>query len=318
MGDLSRREFVKAGTVGLGALVSGGGCAAFAVEGASKKVRPNFLFIVCDQLGLDAISAHGCGDVHTPNIDRLVRRGVSFMESHSTSPVCSPARSSLFTGRMPVETGVISNNRAIDPDCAQMGGWFRQGGYETVYCGKWHLPGGYPVKIDGFDVLPVGQGQGDLVDTVVSRSCESYLKNRNRTKPFLLVASLMQPHDICYWAIKHEQLVPEKLPFGQLAGKLPELPANHKKLPAAPARVNQVRFRHFSDEQWRYYIYVYYRQVEMVDLLNAKTCQDIVDSISLDSDRIKFINLLIWKAARRFAMHHSIPAMPLAKRPDKF
>ena len=135
-----------------------------------------------------------------------------------------------------------------------------------MYCGKWHLPYGYTADIPGFDVLPVGQGQGDLVDTVVSRSCEAYLKNRNSGRPFLLVASLMQPHDICYWAIKNKQLVPTKLPFPQLAGHLPELPPNHKKLPSAPQRVNQVRFKQFTtEEQWRYYIYVYYRQVEMLD-----------------------------------------------------
>jgi arylsulfatase A-like enzyme len=268
--EIDRRELLKTGgLIAAGVLGSSGRASARRTASnapGSKKTRPNFLFIISDQLGLDALSAHGCTDVHTPNIDRLIRSGVSFMESHSTSPVCSPARSSLFTGRMPVETGVIGNNRPIRATCPNMGQWFRRAGYETAYCGKWHLPGGYPAEIPGFDVLPVGQGQGDLVDTVVSRSCEAYLKNRNSGKPFLLVASLMQPHDICYWAIQNRQLVPKELPFPQLAGRLPELPANHKTLPPAPKRVNQVRFKQFTtEEQWRYYIYIYYRQVEMLD-----------------------------------------------------
>jgi len=102
---MDRRRLLQRGALGTGALIanaalgpSSRGAERRSADSARDR-RPNFLFIISDQLGLDAISAHGCGDVHTPNIDRLVRRGVSFMESHSTSPVCSPARSSLFTGR---------------------------------------------------------------------------------------------------------------------------------------------------------------------------------------------------------------------------
>ena len=245
--------------------------------------KPNFLFIVCDQLGLDAIAAHGCPDAHTPNIDRLIRRGVTFMESHSTNPVCSPARSSMFTGRMPVETGVISNNRAIHPSCPNMGQWLEQAGYESYYCGKWHLPHGYPTEIAGFDVLPVGAGQGDLVDTVVSRWSESFLKGRDSKKPFCFVASLMQPHDICYWAIQGRRLVPEELPFEILEGKLPELPPNNKSRPPAPARLECTAYEQFDDDQWRYYLYIYYRQVEMVDTDIGRILDALEDSGQADN-----------------------------------
>jgi arylsulfatase A-like enzyme len=265
----SRRRFLQTSVAGAAAWTSGlGGAKRARGVGAPAVLNqrpPNFLLLVCDQLGQDALSAHGCPDVHTPNIDRLVRRGVTFQESHSTNPVCSPARSSLFTGRMPVETGVISNNRPIHPSRPNVGQWLGQSGYETVYCGKWHLPGGYPAQIDGFHVLPVGGGQGDLVDTVVSRTCEAYLKSRGRQDPFLLAASLLQPHDICYWAIKGKALVPEQLPFPQIADQLPELPPNHKSRPPAPEKLDRIVYRGFSDAQWRYYIYVYYRQVEMLD-----------------------------------------------------
>jgi len=280
----TRREFLQTTAFGAGAIVTQRTNPNNAAERKiTSKTQPNFLFIICDQLGLDAISAHGCPDAHTPNIDRLIRRGVTFLESHSTSPVCSPARSSFFTGRMPVETGVISNNRPIHADCPKMGPWFRQSGYETVYCGKWHLPGGYQVRIEGFNVIPVGMGQGDLVDTVVSRSCEAFLKTRTKTKPFLLVSSLLQPHDICYWAIQQQHLVPKKLPFPQLSGRLPELPPNHKKLPHAPQRVNQVRYKNFADDQWRYYIYIYYRQVEMVDADIGRILDALEDSHQEDN-----------------------------------
>jgi len=277
----TRRRFLQTGAAGAGAWMTGlagGARGTLAAPAVHTGRRPNFLLLVCDQLGLDALSAHGCPDVHTPNIDRLAARGVTFLESHSTNPVCSPARSSLFTGRMPVETGVISNNRPIHASRPNMGQWLGESGYETVYCGKWHLPGGYQHEIDGFHVLPVGGGQGDLVDTVVSRTCEAYLKSRTRQDPFLLVASLLQPHDICYWAIKGKALVPEEPPFPQIATRLPELPPNHRVRPPAPKKLDSIVYRGFSDEQWRYYIYVYYRQVEMLDADVGRILDALEDS----------------------------------------
>jgi len=275
----TRRDFIKASATS----VLAAGCASNRFPAIHGKRRPNFLLIICDQLGLDAISAHGCPDVHTPNLDRLVARGVTFMESHSTNPVCSPARSSLMTGRMPVETGVITNTRPIHDNVPDMGQWFRQAGYETVYCGKWHLPEGYPIALDGFDVLPAGQGQGDLVDTVVSRSTEAYLKNRDAKEPFLMVASLLQPHDICYWAIQHRDLVPEEPPFPQLADHLPPLPPNHRVRPPAPKKLDALAYKNFSDLQWRYYIYTYYRQVEMVDADVGRILDALEDSGQADN-----------------------------------
>ena len=278
----TRRQFLRTGALGaVSGLALGGRAGRAAASGTGR--RPNFLFIICDQLGLDALSAHGCPDVHTPNMDRLARRGVTFMESYSTNPVCSPARSSLMTGRMPVETGVITNTRPIHDSCPNMGRWFRREGYEAVYCGKWHLPGGYPAEIEGFTVLPSGGGQGDLVDSVVSRSCEAYLKNRGRGKPFLLVASLLQPHDICYFAIKGKTLVPEELPFPQIAHQLPDLPPNHKARPPAPEKLAKIMYRGFSDAQWRYYIDIYYRQVEMVDADIGRILDALEDSGQADN-----------------------------------
>jgi choline-sulfatase len=259
----SRREVLRAS--GLGALALGAPARARTAPARPASKPPNFLFIVCDQLGLDAIGAHGCPDVHTPNLDRLIRRGMTFIESHSTNPVCSPARSSLMTGRMPVETGVISNNRPIHPNCPNLGQWFRNAGYETVYCGKWHLPGGVPRATDGFTVLPARKGQGDLDDTAVSRTCEAYLKNRGSQQPYLVVASFLQPHDICYWGNHAGNRMPDGLPFEQIRDQLPELPPNHKSRPPAPQKLASIRLRDYSDDQWRYYLYIYARMVEMLD-----------------------------------------------------
>lgn len=282
----TRRQFLGTAALGAGAILTA--ASSHAQAAAPNAARPNILFILCDQLGLDAISAHGSPDVHTPNIDRLVARGMTFIESHSTSPVCSPARSSLLTGRMPTETGVITNDRPIHGSVPDLGQWLRQADYDTVYCGKWHLPHGYPAELAGFRVLPVGAAQGDLVDEVVARSCQAYLRNRDRSRPFVLVASYMQPHDICYWAIKGRDLVPEELAFPLLEGRLPELPPNHRSRPAAPAHLDRMAYKQFSDAQWRYYLYVYYRQVEMLDADVGRLLDAIEDSGEADNTVIVF------------------------------
>jgi len=287
-GATTRRDFLKTGALGAGVAATGLASASASEMRRLTASRPNFLVIISDQLGLDALSAHGCTDVKTPHLDQLAARGVTFLESHSTDPVCSPARSSLFTGRMPTETGVITNGRPIHSSVPNMGQWLGEAGYDAVYCGKWHLPGGYPTAIEGFTVLPAGGGQGDLVDSTVSRSCEAYLKNRSRNQPFLLVASFMQPHDICYWAIKGKELVPEQLAFPQLAAQLPELPPNHTARPRAPKQLAARQYEGFSDEQWRYYLYIYCRQVEMLDAEVGRLLDAIEDSGQADNTVVLF------------------------------
>ncbi len=262
MHRVRRRDFLKTGA---GAAVAGSVPWGRAAAAASDGNRPNVLLIIVDQLSWNAISGHGCKWVDTPHMDRLLSRGVSFVESHSTNPVCSPARSSMITGRMPVETGVITNSRPIHPSVPNIGQWLAPRGYDTVYCGKWHLPGGRPHQIPGFRVLPAGFGQGDLMDNSVARLSASFVANHDGRKPFLLVSSLLQPHDICYWAIMNRQLVPAQMPFDELAPPLPDLPPNNKSRPEAPTKLAQVRGPDFSDEQWRYYRYIYFRQVEMLD-----------------------------------------------------
>ena len=260
---ISRRDFIKTGTIGAAGLLASK-ASGMSFLNVFEKKRPNFLLIITDQQCLDAISAHGNPNVKTPNIDRLVRRGVSFMNSYSTNPVCSPARSSIFTGRMPSETGVISNDRPIADSVVNIGEWLRKDGYETVYAGKWHMPENWPVKLKGFDVLPVGAGEGNLVDPMTSRACEAFLKTREKSKPFFLTASLLQPHDICFWAIYPDELVPKKLPYKQIANELPPLPPNHKSFPRKP-KLCQSGYNKFDDAQWQFYLYNYYRMVEMVD-----------------------------------------------------
>lgn len=71
--------------------------------------KPNVLFLMCDQLRFDAIAALGNAQICTPNLDRLVKRGVSFTNAYSSCPVCVPARATLRTGCEPYHTAVTEN-----------------------------------------------------------------------------------------------------------------------------------------------------------------------------------------------------------------
>jgi choline-sulfatase len=266
--SISRRNFLKTAAAGTAMLGSAKGRPSTA-SGA----RPNILFITCDQLGLHALSAHGETSLHTPNIDRLIERGTTFMESNSTNPVCSPARSSLYTGLMPVETGVVSNNRGIAPGIPTSGEWLRKAGYETVYCGKWHMWKNYMVEdsdLLGFKVLPTGPTQGDLEDSNVSRSCEAWLRNYKGDKPFFLAANFLQPHDICFWGISRANdegsLIKTNVPFERYGERLglPELPPNNKIRPREPEHLHQYG-KDYNDQEWQYYLYIYNRMTEMLD-----------------------------------------------------
>ena len=69
--------------------------------------RPNILFLLADDMGHWAMRNAGNTDIHTPNLDRLARRGVKFDNFFCASPVCSPARASILTGTMPSCHGIL-------------------------------------------------------------------------------------------------------------------------------------------------------------------------------------------------------------------
>lgn len=282
---ISRRQFLKTGAAGSATFAAS---AAIGAPSPAREARPNFLFIITDQQGLDTISAAGCTDVHTPNMDRLARRGVFFSESYSTNPLCSPARSSMFTGRPTLETGVIQNNLPIRPDMPNIGQWLGPRGYEMVYAGKWHVPNSWPARIPGFRVIPTGMGgQGQIGDAAISRACQGDLRNRKRSDPFFLVASFLQPHDVCQYVSMYRN-APDELPYPQIADQLPELPPNFEFDRREPARLARFKRPQWSEQQWRYYVWNYHRMVEMVDAEIGRVLQALDDSGYADSTIVIF------------------------------
>jgi len=245
---------------------------------------------VTDQQNIDTIAtlkehfsdpAHGCQWVNTPNLDRLVSLGTAFTESHSANPVCCPARSALFTGRMTIETGIVYNNIGIDKEVPNLGQWLEaHTDYARVYCGKWHAGGQWnypevegPRKIPGFDTLPVGAcDTGDAADYQVSSAVEAYIRNYREDSPFLIVAGLMNPHDICFWPDwGDDKVTSAPTDTFHLGDALPPLPPNHTYDFPEPKGGPYLKM---NDMQWRNYAYDYYRMIEKIDgdvgrMLNA-------------------------------------------------
>lgn len=127
--------------------------ATFAPSWAATTDRPNFVFIMADDLGWADVAFNG-GNAPTPNLDRLAREGVQVAQ-HYSAMLCSPTRAALLSGRYWSRFNVTSptNNRAFAWDTVTLPRALKSVGYSTALTGKWHLgsrPEEAPNKF-GFD-----------------------------------------------------------------------------------------------------------------------------------------------------------------------
>lgn len=157
--------------------------------------RPNVLVICTDQQHAGMLSCTGNRWLQTPAMDSLAQNGARFERAYCVNPVCVPSRTGMLTGYTPSRFGMEANddiNKAripVDIQRQTMGWLFRNAGYETAYGGKTHVPG--KITDYGFDVL-TQDGREEL-----ATECVAFLKKPHE-KPFLLVASFINPHDINY------------------------------------------------------------------------------------------------------------------------
>jgi arylsulfatase A-like enzyme len=104
--------------------------------------RPNVLIIYPDELRADAMGCAGNSVIKTPYFDRLANEGVRFDKAFTSFPLCTPFRSSLFTGKYAHATGCCANHLPINLGQDFLPEILRDNGYQTGYIGKWHLDGG--------------------------------------------------------------------------------------------------------------------------------------------------------------------------------
>jgi choline-sulfatase len=164
-----------------------------------------------------------------------------------------------------------------------LGQWFGARGYDAVYGGKWHVTG-RDFK-DSFRVITPGTGIGEFTDDTVARAAEGFLRTRKSgDKPFFLNLGFLQPHDCCYWVFEHQGDEP-RTRLGP-PPDMPPLPFNHVHPQAEPAMVAR---RHekklWSAEQWRWYLWNYYRMVEMADAAVGRVL-DALDDAGLTEETL--------------------------------
>ncbi|HYW81331.1 MAG TPA: sulfatase-like hydrolase/transferase [Thermoguttaceae bacterium] len=264
-------------------------------DASAPAKRPNILLIITDQQHAGMMSCAGNPYLKTPAIDRLAAAGVRFDRAYCGNPVCIPSRFSMMTGVLPSRIGMEKNERAGVPAellSNAMGNVFRNHGYATVYGGKVHLPGkrAEGIAAYGFDYL-IDDELEELAE-----ACGTFFEQEHE-KPFLLVASFINPHDICYMAIdaftkanaKSLRYPPSsrertclaeslRLPAGMSRDQFfrtvcPPLPANFEIPPNEPAAVRASDWRdfrqyvqdHWSEETWRLHRWAYARLTERVD-----------------------------------------------------
>ncbi|MHC4887266.1 MAG: sulfatase-like hydrolase/transferase [Planctomycetota bacterium] len=190
---------------------------------------PNILFILSDDQGAWAMGCAGNEEVRTPNLDRLAAEGMRCENFFCTSPVCSPARASILTGRMPSAHGVHDWIRAGDtiaPYETELDGrqieylegmpgyteYLEQEGYRCGLSGKWHMGASHKVQkghsfwkahakggsayynwpmVDGEGVLEV---EDYITDVVTDHALEFLETCRGERAPFYLGVHYTAPH----------------------------------------------------------------------------------------------------------------------------
>lgn len=249
-------------------------------------VKPNILVIMTDQQQAGMLSCAGNPTVKTPMMDSLAATGARFELAYCANPVCVPSRVSMLTGVMPSRIGMETNEarkkgelpRSLLPHA--MGQVFSKAGYEAVYGGKQHVP--ITIEEAGFRNIEKNSGPK------LAETCAQFLRQKH-DKPFLMVASFINPHDICFMAISDAKnpgkidgpkplLEALTLPTGMsqedfFAKACPPLPANYAIPPGEPEAILAADTRAFrtyarkswTDEQWRLHRWAYARLTEQVD-----------------------------------------------------
>ncbi len=279
-GRMNRRTFL-ASTAAAASLAAGTVTAESAERGTRGNRRPNILVITTDQQWAGAMSCAGNPWLDTPAMDSLARNGVLFEAAYTPNPICVPARTSYMTGTIPHENKVITNLREEHVDLTEpcLAKVFRDHGYDTGHVGKWHLP--RPIEDtdwSGFNYLAAVRN--NRVDFDIPDACAEFLR-KEREEPFFLIASFVNPHDICEWARIHSG-IEDDLPNGDVGEPPPpedcppfrpnnvipegeppvirEHQADENMAHAYPTRDWDI-----TDGRWRQYLWGYYRMTELVD-----------------------------------------------------
>jgi len=230
---MNRRDFIKlAGAAGVAA---GEQPAAPFSLGAKAELR-QAVVILGESVRYDMLSCNANTGLQTPNLDRIAARGVNFERAYNCQPVCSPARSALWTGLYPHSNGVSGNSMALGETTHTIGQRLTDKGVKCALIGKWHLSG-----TDYFDTGRAAPGWDkqswyDMRTYLDELSPQDRVRSRNpatgkdpswtaeycygrrctnraldflekhRNEDFLLVISYDEPHGPCLCPIEYSRM----------------------------------------------------------------------------------------------------------------
>jgi arylsulfatase A-like enzyme len=188
---------------------------------SNETKKPNIVFILSDDQGEWATGCSGNKEIHTPNIDFLAENGMRFKNFFCTSPVCSPARASLLTGRIPSQHGIhdwIRDGNSGEKGIEYLKGMtgyteiLRKNGYECGMSGKWHM-GLSQLPQKGFSHWYVHQKGGGkyygapmirdgkcvveeeyITDLITDDAIQFIEDNQKNDKPFYVSIHYTAPH----------------------------------------------------------------------------------------------------------------------------
>lgn len=195
---------------------------------SANEARPNFIFILADDLGYADLGCYGGRSDTSPNLDRMAEEGMIFSRGYANSSVCSPSRFAIITGRyqhrlrggFDEPIAAARDVLGLPPEHPTMPSLLRDAGYATALVGKWHLgylpwfgplKSGYQeffghrsgavdfFKHDGFggghdlwDGEKEAYAEGYLTDLLADRAVD--FVRRSAEKPFLLSLHFNAPH----------------------------------------------------------------------------------------------------------------------------
>jgi arylsulfatase A-like enzyme len=186
---------------------------------AVAQSKPNIVFIFSDDHAYQSISAYGhpLKLLETPNLDRIAKQGMRFDRCLVPNSICGPSRACVLTGKYNHANGFYNNsNSRFDGSQVTFPKLLQMAGYQTAVFGKWHLVSD-PTGFDHWHILP-GQGryynppmirngervqhEGYTTDIITDLSLD-WLKNRDKSKPFVLMCQHKAPHREWSPALRH-------------------------------------------------------------------------------------------------------------------
>ena len=187
--------------------------------------QPNIVFIYADDMGYGDLGCYGAKAIRTPNLDRMAAEGLRLTNFYSVSPVCTPSRAALLTGRYAARMGIENmrlanvlfpnDSTGLSPEETTVARALKARGYLTAAIGKWHLGHKAPHRpIDtGFDYyfgIPYSNDMnpsilmrdGEVIeqpvnqDTLTKRYTEEAISfiEKSKDKPFFLYLPHNMPH----------------------------------------------------------------------------------------------------------------------------